>query len=88
MDRFLPNFSVHGDSPGKNTGVSCHFLLQGIFPIQGQNLHFLNLMNWQADFLSLSITASLLAAILDNAGSDSGTRQFWVQILVQPLLAI
>ena len=24
--------------PGKNTGVSCHFLLQGIFPIQGSNL--------------------------------------------------
>ena len=24
-------------SPGKNTGVSCHFLLQGIFPIQGSN---------------------------------------------------
>ena len=23
------------DSPGKNTGVGCHFLLQGIFPIQG-----------------------------------------------------
>ena len=27
-----------GNSPGKNTGVSCHFLLQGIFPIQGSNL--------------------------------------------------
>ena len=27
--------SVHGDSPGKNTGVSCHALLQGIFPTQG-----------------------------------------------------
>ena len=26
----LPNFSVPGDSPGKNTGVGCHFLLQGI----------------------------------------------------------
>ena len=26
------------DSPGKNTGVGCHFLLQGIFPIQGSNL--------------------------------------------------
>ena len=26
------------DSPGKNTGVSCHFLLQGIFPNQGSNL--------------------------------------------------
>ena len=25
--------SVHGDSPGKNTGVGCHALLQGIFPI-------------------------------------------------------
>ena len=26
-----------GDSPGKNTGVGCHFLLQGIFPTQGSN---------------------------------------------------
>ena len=25
------------DSPGKNTGVDCHFLLQGIFPTQGSN---------------------------------------------------
>ena len=25
---------VHGDSPGKNTGVGCHTLLQGIFPTQ------------------------------------------------------
>ena len=29
-----PGFSVHGDSPGKNTGVGCH---QGIFPIQSLN---------------------------------------------------
>ena len=29
--------SVHGDSPGKNTGVGCHALLQGIFPTQGLN---------------------------------------------------
>ena len=26
------------DSPDKNTGVGCHFLLQGIFPTQGLNL--------------------------------------------------
>ena len=26
------------DSPGKNTGVGCHFLLQGIFPTQGSNV--------------------------------------------------
>ena len=25
------------DSPGKNTGVGCRFLLQGIFPTQGLN---------------------------------------------------
>ena len=28
---------LHGDFPGKNTGVGCHFLLQGIFLIQGLN---------------------------------------------------
>ena len=29
--------SVHGDPPGKNTGVGCHALLQGIFRTQGLN---------------------------------------------------
>ena len=31
------SFSVHEDSPGKNTGVDCHALLQGIFPTQESN---------------------------------------------------
>jgi len=31
----VPGSSVHGDSPGKNPGVGCHGLLQGIFPTQG-----------------------------------------------------
>ena len=35
MDCSLPSSSVHGDSPGKNTGVGCHFLLQRIFLTQG-----------------------------------------------------
>ena len=26
-----PGSSVHGDSPGENTGVGCHALLQDIF---------------------------------------------------------
>ena len=34
--------SVHGDSPGKNSGVGCHALLQGIFPTQGLNLGLLH----------------------------------------------
>ena len=29
--------------PGKNTGVGCHALLQGISPIQESNLHLLRL---------------------------------------------
>ena len=29
--------SVHGDSPGKNSRVGCHALLQGVFPTQGSN---------------------------------------------------
>ena len=33
----LPGSSVHGDSPGKNTGMGCHALLQGIFRSQGSN---------------------------------------------------
>ena len=32
------------DFPGKNTGVSCHFLLQGIFPTQGLKLHLPHLL--------------------------------------------
>ena len=39
------------DCPGKNTGVSCHFLLQGIFLTQGSNLP---LLHWQADCLPLN----------------------------------
>ena len=37
MDCSPPGSSVHGDSPGKNTGVGCHALLQGTFPTQGSN---------------------------------------------------
>ena len=35
-------------SPGKNTGVGCHFLFQGTFPTEGLNLCLLCLLHWQA----------------------------------------
>ena len=35
VDCGLPGSSVHGISSGKNSGVGCHFLLQGILPTQG-----------------------------------------------------
>ena len=37
IDYSPPGSSVHGNSPGKNTGVGCHALLQGIFPSQELN---------------------------------------------------
>ena len=45
MDCSPPGASVHGDSPGKNTGVGCHTLLQGIFPTQELNLSLLHLLH-------------------------------------------
>ena len=35
IDCSPPGSSVHGNSPGRNTGVGCHALLQGILPTQG-----------------------------------------------------
>ena len=48
----LPGSSVHGDSPGKNTGLGYRAFLQGIFPTQGSNLHLLCLLHWQVGSLS------------------------------------
>ena len=41
------------ESPGKNTGVGCHFLLQGTFPTWGWNLSLLHLLHWQVNSLPL-----------------------------------
>ena len=47
------------DFPGKNSGVGCHFLSQGIFPTQGSNSCLLLLLHWQVDSLPLSHLGSL-----------------------------
>ena len=41
-----PGSSVSGSFPGKNTGVGCHFLLQGIFLTQGSKLKCLLHWRW------------------------------------------
>ena len=48
------------DFLGRNTGVSWHFLLQGIFLTQGLNP---SLLHWQADFLPLSHQGSPLESL-------------------------
>ena len=52
VDCSLPGSSAHG-VPGKNTGVSCQFLLQGIFPTQGSTP---SLPKSQADSFTVSAT--------------------------------
>ena len=44
------------DSPGKNTGVGYHALLQGIFPTQGLYPRLLCLLHWQAGFLDQGVS--------------------------------
>ena len=58
MDYSPSGSSVHEDSPGKNTGVGCHALLQGIFPTQGWNPRLLCLLYWQVSSLPLSYLGS------------------------------
>ena len=42
------------DSPGKNSGMGCHALPQGIFLTQGLNQCLLCLLHWQAGSLHLA----------------------------------
>ena len=51
MNCSWPGSSIHGISQARILQLSCHFLLQGIFPSQGSNPHFLHR---QADSLQLS----------------------------------
>ena len=60
------------DFPGKNTGVGCHFLLQGIVPTQGLNLH---LLHWQVDSL-LSMSPWKPISQLSSVQSLSHVRLF------------
>ena len=43
-----PSLSPGWGFPGKNTGVGCHALLQGVFPTPGLDPHLFCLLHWQA----------------------------------------
>ena len=62
-----PGSSVHGNSPGKNTGVGCHALLQGIFPTQGSNV---GLLHCRQILYQLSYQGSLRDALLTSKVFD------------------
>ena len=66
MDCSPPGSSVHGNSPGKNTGVGCHFLLQGIFLTQALDLSLMSLV-LVGGFFTASATWEACAGVLGRA---------------------
>ena len=54
MECSPPGSSVYGDSPGKNTGMGCHALLQGIFLTQESNPCLLCLLHCRQILYCLS----------------------------------
>ena len=75
------------DSPGTNTGVGCHFLLQGIFLTQGLNLCLLHLLHWQVGSLPLvspgkcpflALAYCNISLLRSDPRNSSGVSDFWV----------
>ena len=63
MDCSPPDFLCPQDFSGKNTGVGCHFLLQGIFPTYGLNPC---LLHWRAYSLPVSHLGSPFPSIRNS----------------------
>ena len=66
-------FEAPWNFPNKNTGMGCHFLLQGIFPTQGLNPHLFCLLHWQADSL-----ATLMLGKIEGGRRRGRQRMRWL----------
>ena len=88
-----PGSSVHGDSPGKNPAMGCHFLLQRIFPTQGSNLSLLRLLRYRQllyplsqnqledGFTAAGVWGRALASIgLTRAVTTRGAEWLWLWV--------
>ena len=73
MDCIPPGSSVHGNSPGKNTGMGYHALLQGISLTQVLNL---NSGSWWGT--GRPGVLRFMACILQNRHAACMGRQIWV----------
>jgi len=63
------------DSPGKNTGVSCHAVFQGIFPAWGSNPHLLQLLHCRQILYSLSHFLYIVVCIFQGFPSGSVNKE-------------
>ena len=79
-----PGSSVRGIFLGKNTGVGCQFLHQGIFLIQGSNLRLLCLLHYRRILYHLSHLGSPMPYTKNSNWSFLGNNRlmgnlnFWL----------
>ena len=78
MDCSRPGASLRGDSPGKNTGVGCHALLQGIFQTQELNWNLLHCrwILYQLSYLSVAPRWRLTIFSIPHTAPSLGTWSF------------
>ena len=79
-DCILPRLPCPWDSPGKNAGVGCHSLLQGISQTQGLNLH---LLHCRQTFTVLSLLSFCLRRLegpkrLLDSHAEVAVNKAWV----------
>ena len=79
MDCSPPGSSVHGDTPGKNTGMACHALLQEIFPTQGWNTGILH-CRWILYHLSHQVSPRLLDWVAYPFSRGSSQPRNWTGV--------
>ena len=86
--------SLSMEFPGKNTGVGCHFLLQGVFPTQGlnlgllhcrQTLHHLSHLNmgtWNVNRCSLCGNSAEIPQQTESRVHEPQQPRFWEFMLI------
>ena len=64
---------------GKNTGVDCCALLQGIFLTQGLNPHLLCLLHWHAGSLPVLPPGKLQGVVFASYSSEASGVNEWLR---------
>ena len=77
MDSSFPGTSVWA-SPGKHTGVGCHFLHQWIILSQGSNPHLLQLLLWQVDIFMGPIFCLSQGGTQSNKHQHISSKITWI----------
>ena len=78
MDCSPPGFFVHGDSPGKNTGVGCHLLLQGSSQLRDGT----QVSRFAGLFLTVSATKEALLVSLKSLHLELPTPAASIRLLL------